>query len=348
MTYQLRSSTITFDAALRDLDSTSDRVRAQAAHALGDVLEPGLRARAVPALVEVLRDGRPEVRLEAVMSLGELDSEAAVEPLAASMGDPMPAIRQAAAMSLGRLGFAAAFAPLARILAEGPPDLRFQAATSLVEIDPERAREPLLAALDDSDGEVAGAVALALGHIGEARAVAPLLDLLEVWSRPRTRFDIAYALADLGEPRAADVLAEFLDDANLAWDAIEAIERTGAPRGAARLAPLLERRFLAPTSKLRAAAAVLGLSDASSDALPGDLHDLQATAARAREVLLAGLRARKRDQRGLAVQLLGRVGGVWAVAPLRDLRARRAGRGLADEIDDSLQQLSKRAAERAS
>lgn len=337
MTYQLQSSTITFDAALRDLDSTSDRVRAQAAHALGDVVEPALRARAVPALVAVLRDARPEVRIEAVMSLGELDSEAAVEPLAASMGDPMPAIRQAAAMALGRLGFASAFAPLARLLAEGPPDMRFQAATSLVEIDPERARAPLLAALDDSDGEVVGAVALALGHIGEARAVAPLLGLLEVWSRPRTRFDIAYALADLGEPRAADVLAEFLDEVNLAWDAIEAIERTGARQGAALLAPLLARRFLAPTVKLRAAAAVLALAGTSAGA----------PQAQAQAILLAGLRARKRDQRGLAVQLLGRAGGVWAVAPLRDLRSRRAGRGLVDEIDDSLQQLSQRASERA-
>lgn len=362
MTYELRSSTITFEAALRDLESRRDRVRAEAAHALGDVRDPEARARAVPALIEVLGDPRPEVRTEAALSLGDLNSEQAVEPLVQRLEDPVSAVRQAAAMALGRLGAGAGFEPLARALADGPVDLRFQAATSLAEIDPERAREPLRAALGDEDGEVVGAVAVALGAIGETAAIERLVALLDDWSRPQTRFDIGYALADLGDPRAVDVLGPLLEEERWAWDGIEILERlcdqvaAGAGEAgadhvgadhvgagddallgqdhadadavgsavAAWVAPLLGRRSLAPTIKLRAAACVLA-RDPASPAVD-----------RARAVLLAGLRNRKREQRGLAIEQLARVGGDWAVGPLEQLRARRAGKPFREELDAAL------------
>lgn len=365
MTYELRTSTITFEAALRDLESTRDRVRAQAAHALGDVAAPEARARAVPALIRALDDARFEVRTEAALSLGDLESEDAVPALAARFTDSAPAVRQAAVMALGKLGFATAFEAVARALAEGPPDLRFQAATSLAEIDAERAREPLLAALADSDGQVVGAVAVALGAIGEARAIAPLAALLESWTRPETRFDIAYALADLGDARAVDVLGGFVDDGRVGWDAIDALERLGArlsarthpddrpvseqPPGdevllgqehadadavccaaAGYMAPLLRRRSLDPMLVLRAAAAILAL-DADNPA-----------AESARDRLLAGLSARKREHRGLAIDLLARVGGRWAVAPLERLRGRRAGKPFREELGEALARLEQR------
>lgn len=330
MTYQLRSPTITFEAALRDLASKNDRTRAMAAHALGDVVEPDDRARAVPALIDALRDARPEVRTEAAMALGDLESEAAVEPLVARMSDGVPAVRQAAAIALGRLGFGSAFDAMARALAEGPPDLRFQAATSLAEIDHERAAEPLVAALEDKDGEVVAAAALALGATGARHAADRLAALLETWTNPRTRFDIAYALADLGDERAIDTLAGFVDDKDMAWDAIEALERTATPRAAESLEPLMQRRLLSPQIKLRAAAAMLRLTPERQDAGP------------ARQALIAGLGARKLEHRGLAVQLLGTVGGAWAQAPLHELRERWAGRRLTDEIDAALTQIQAR------
>jgi hypothetical protein len=43
--------------------------------------------------------------------------------------------------------------------------------------------------------------------------------------------------------------------------------------------------------------------------------------------------------RGLAVQLLGEVGGPWAAEPLRKARQTRRGRRFADEIDDALRAL---------
>jgi HEAT repeat protein len=364
VTYELRSSTITFEAALRDLDSPRERVRMQAAHALGDVVTPEARARAVPALIRALHDNRFEVRAEAALALGDLESEDAVPALAARFADDAPAVRQAAVIALGRLGFDSAFAAVARALAEGPPDLRFQAATSLAEIDAARAREPLLAALGDGDGEVVGAVAVALGAIGETRAIAPLAALLESWARPETRFDVAYALADLGDARAVDVLGGFVDDRRVGWDAIEALERLGAKLGAGPeampdgrpgaergsgdgvllgqehadadavrsaaagyLAPLLRRRLLDPMLGLRAAAAILALDPDNPAVEP------------ARAALLAGLGTRKREHRGLAIDLLARVGGGWAVGPLQRLRSRRAGKPFHEEIDEALARL---------
>jgi HEAT repeat protein len=367
VTYELRSSTITFEAALRDLESSRDRVRAQAAHALGDVATPEARAAAVPALIRALEDARFEVRTEAALSLGDLGSEEAVPALAARFGDAAPAVRQAAVIALGRLGFGSAFEAVARALVEGPPDLRFQAATSLAEIDAERARGPLLAALADSDGEVVGAVAVALGAIGEARAIEPLAALLESWARPETRFDIAYALADLGDARAVDVLGGFVDDRRVGWDAIEALERVGVgagekadagrdardagqssgdavllgheradaaavrPAAAGYLAPLLRRRSLDPMLALRAAGAILALAQGDPDN-----HAVEP----ARAALLGGLGARKREHRGLAIELLARVGGSWAVGPLERLRGRRAGKPFHEEIDEALARLA--------
>jgi HEAT repeat protein len=359
VTYELRSNTITFEAALRDLGSPRPAVRAQAAHALGDVTAPAERARAVTALIQALGDPRFEVRAEAALALGELGSEDAVPALVARFDDAAAAVRQAAIIALGRLGLASAFEPVARALAEGPPDVRFQAATSLAEIDAARAAGPLLTALEDSDGEVVGAVAVALGALGERRAIAPLAALLDSWSRPETRFDIAYALADLGDARAVDTLGGFADHKQLGWDAIEALEKLGTSLGAQPdadaapgtetdpgtepdididvdairsaaadyLVPLLARRFLDPMRKLRAAGALL--------ALDPDHPGVDS----ARTLILAGLGARKREQVGLAVELLGRVGGDWARAPLAQLRGRRAGKPFHEEIDEVLARL---------
>ncbi len=324
--------TITFEAALRDLESKNDKARARAAHALGDVVDPAQRARAVPALVRALDDPRPETRAEAAISLGELDMESAVEPLVARLKDPVPLVRQSSAIALGRLGFRSAFEPLVDTLRNGQPDVRFQAATSLAEIDMERAFEPLIAALpDEEDGEVLGAIALALGAIGNRDAREHLDRLLARddigAARPQTRFDTAYALAALGGASAGDVLARFVAHEELAWDAIEGLEKLGDAAAVDALAPLLDAKKLPVQVKLRAAAAILRLAPD------------HASTKRAREALVEGLDARKMHDRGLAVQLLGEVGGSWAAEPLRKARQTRRGRRFADEIDDALRSL---------
>jgi HEAT repeat protein len=334
-------STITTEAALRDLASPRPRVRAAAAAALAEC-DPARRVEAAVALVAAVDDPDADVRAAAALSLGEIGGHeevdltdlgdggpGAVEALVLRLDDGAPAVRQCAAVALGRMRAAAAIEPLRHALVDGPPDLRFQAATSLVEIDPAAAAGPLGAALADPDPEVVGAAALGLGAIGDPTAAEKLAPLL-AHAVPRTRFDAAYALAELGDERAIPVLSTAATDRELGWDAIEALEAFGAPSAAA-LARIGADRGLDPEHRLRAAAALLAIAPDHS------------SAADARRWLLEPLRGWWRRRRGLAVELLGRVGGAWAVAPLEELRASPSGRRLGDEIGEALRRISERA-----
>ncbi len=322
-------TTITFEAAVRDVRAGSPRARAAAAAALGDTA-PEQREEAVAALVPALDDLSIEVRAAAASSLGELGGAKAVEALVRCLTDGAPIVRQTAAISLGRIGDPAAFEPLAEALRDGTPDLRFQAATSLVEVDPERAYEPLVAALADRDGEVLGAAALSLGAIGRPEARDRIATLLD-HSRAATRFDAAYALARLGDSRGAGVLAEGIDRGDVAWDAIESLELLATDAAVSALAGVLAKPRAAREVRLRAAAALL-------NARPD--HSAAGTA---RAELLESLSAWwKPDLRGLAIQELGRVGGGWAADALRELGGRWSARKLGDEIGEALRRIEAR------
>src|SRR6185436_9373816 len=142
----------------------------------------------------------------------ELREPSALPHLIKRLDDGATPVRQNAAIALGTIGHADGFQPLADALKSGPADLRFQAATSLAEIDPARAFDLEIAALDDKDAEVVAAAALSVGAIAKALddkragAVTALLAKLE-HSSPGTRFDVAYALAELGDPAGRDTLS---------------------------------------------------------------------------------------------------------------------------------------------
>jgi HEAT repeat protein len=331
VSYLFPASTITVDAALRDLGSGSAKARAQAAHALGDLADPVERARAVPALIAALDDDRPEVRAEACASLGELGDGAAVAPLIKRLDDGQPGVRQAAAIALGTLRHPDGFGPLVERLKEGSPDLRFQAATSLAEIDPTAAYDPLVAALGDADPQVLSAIALALGAIGDGRAVGHLARLAE-HADPAVRFDAGYALAQLGDGRGREPLRAGLGEPGRAWDAVIALETLGTPADADALLDAFTRRTAPPEAQLRAAGALLRIGTDARHTEP------------ARRVLTAGLAARKLELRGLAVEELGRSGQAWAIELLVGLRGRRKGRELIDAIDEAIEQIDQKRA----
>src|SRR5690606_39030454 len=106
--------------------------------------------------------------------------------------------------------------------------LRFQAATSLAEIDPARAFDHVMAALDDRDAEVVGAAALSVGAIAKedpARRTAAIAALTPKLAHENTgtRFDVAYALAELADPAGRTALTTALPDMDRAWDAVSAL-----------------------------------------------------------------------------------------------------------------------------
>jgi HEAT repeat protein len=321
------SRVITLDAALRDLASGTPKARALAAHALGDLEDAADRDRAIPALIQALRDDRAEVRAEAAGSLGEIGDDRVIDPLADRLGDGDPQVRQNAAIALGTLRNPKGFAALVTALREGPPDVRFQAATSLAEIDQAAAYDPLVDALGDRDPKVVSAIALSLGAIGDGRAVGPLAGLLE-HGDARVRFDAAYALAELGDPRGRGALAKGLesDDPQQPWDAATALEWLKATDG---LAAFMVRRKADPNAVIHAAGVILRVGGSDQGL--------------AQRTLLAALTLRKLPLRGLAVQELATAGGAWAVEPLTKLKNSRKGKGLETEIADALRQIQERA-----
>lgn len=331
MSFLFPSSTITLEAALRDLAHGSPRARIAAAHALGDVVDPTERRRAVTALLVALDDDRMEVRAEACASLGDLGDASALPMLIRRLDDGAPPVRQNAAIALGTLAHPDAFAPLVEALQSGPADLRFQAATSLAEIDQARAYEPLAAALDDADPQVVAAAALSLGAIGDDRAV-PLLAARLDHPEAATRFDVAYALAELNEPAGREVLVTGLADVDRAWDAVSALSRLASTDDAEALGRALVSKHTPPEATVLAAGALLKIAP------HGVHHDA------ARRVLLAGLGARKVHVRGIAVEQLGEIGGPWAIAPLEKLAESGKGAELIDSIMASLHAIRERIA----
>ena len=329
MSYLFPSSTITFDAALRDLAQGSPRARAFAAHALGSITEPTERRRAVEALIRALEDDRPEVRAEACSSLGELREPAAIPTLIKRLDDGSPPVRQNAAIALGTIGHPDGFEPLALALKEGPADLRFQAATSLAEIDASRAFAPLSEALADKDPQVIGAAALSLGAIGDARAIPLLIPLLDHGDGV-ARFDAAYALAELHDPSGRGFLVGSLTDPDRAWDAVTALATLGTPEDVAALGHALGDRRVPPEATILAAGRILHLGTGTHEA--------------AQRVLLAGLAARKAHVRGLAVEQLGEVGGPWARDPLTKLAKSGKGGELLEVIATALGAIDGRSA----
>jgi len=314
---------------MRDLASASPKARAAAAHALGDVTEPVEKRRAVDALIRALDDDHPQVRMEAAAALGELGEPGALPHLIKRLDDGAAPVRQNAAIALGTIRHPDGFEPLATALREGPADLRFQAATSLAEIDPARAFDLVVAALADKDNEVVGAAALSVGAIAKAlddkRAAAlPALTAKLDHANPGTRFDVAYALAELGDPAGRTALAAALNDIDRAWDAVSAL---GELKATDDLAKALAAREAPMEARVLAAGKLLALGVDSEPA---------------RALLLEGLTVRKVNVRGLAIEQLAEVGGEWAKEPLQKLARSGKGTDLLEPIAGALRAIEGR------
>jgi HEAT repeat protein len=336
VSYLFPSTTLTLEAALRDLGSKNAKARALAAQALGDVREPGDKRRAVDALIAALDDDRPEVRMEACASLGELGEPHAAPHLVKRLDDGAAPVRQNAAIALGSLGHPDGFEPLAAALRDGPPDLRFQAATSLAEIDATRAFAPVLAALADRDPQVVGAAALSVGAIGRddaerrPQAIEALRGQLD-HPDAATRFDVAYALAELDEPAGRSVLVDGLRDEARAWDAVTALAELGADE---ELARAVSHKQTPPEARVLAAGRLLGLLGGRDPRAP----EIEL----ARRVLIEALGARKGHLRGLAVDQLAEVGGAWARPHLEKLARSGKGSELAEQLGAALRAIEGR------
>lgn len=219
--------------------------RATAAFVLGDMGSP----RAIPALVEALRDRDRDVRSAAARSLGRLGAVDAVEPLAYALvrgeipravsaqallaiGRPaLPAVtrlaradeaevRALAVELIGLLGDAADAERIVPRLRDGSAEVRAKAARALGRLGAEDAAAALREALADRVPFVRAAAAHAIGAIADRDAVPalfttasrdPFFDAASAAARALARIDPDLVLSASVRPDAGPHLTEAAD-----------------------------------------------------------------------------------------------------------------------------------------
>ncbi len=191
---------------VRDLQSSVPAIRERAAISLGRV---GDRA-AVPALIEALKDSENGVRREAAKALGFIKDDRATVPLLEAFSDNDTNVRLYAAYALGEIKDAKAVDALVQALGDPEWCVRDQAAWALREIQDPKIAEPLVKALKAKDADVAHIVWL-LRHLRDTDTLRHLATLLKD-PVAETRIRAIHAVADLEDPKAADLMIGALED----------------------------------------------------------------------------------------------------------------------------------------
>jgi HEAT repeat protein len=135
---------------------------AQIKSALDDVrMSARAGAPAVPAIVEVLRDGlTPALTVAALETLGDVQSEAATETVVWYARDRNVEVRRAAMGSLAKTGGPIAAKALRAALSDGDPGVRGLAATSLGSLKAKESVGDLFVALDHKVPEAAASIGM--------------------------------------------------------------------------------------------------------------------------------------------------------------------------------------------
>jgi len=118
-------------------------------------------------------------RQGAVIALGEIGDERAVESLIATLKDEDSNVRKNAAEALGKIGDERAVEPLKQALKDKSKDVQIWAAFGLYKSGDTQKIEFLITALKDKDVIVRLAATWALGELTDPRAVEPLITALK-------------------------------------------------------------------------------------------------------------------------------------------------------------------------
>ncbi|AOX03279.1 hypothetical protein BJP34_30995 [Moorena producens PAL-8-15-08-1] len=189
------------------LDHDEYSVRSLAASALGEI---GTEATIDP-LIKLLDDENSWVGSRAADALGEIGTEVAIYPLIKLLDDENSWVRRSAAKALGKIGTEATIDPLIKCLDNEDYSLRIIAAKSLGKIGTEVVIEPLIKYLNDYNSSVRGSAAYALGKIG----IEVVIERLIIWLRAdKSSVDrsAAYALGKIGIEVVIEPLIKCLDD----------------------------------------------------------------------------------------------------------------------------------------
>ncbi len=169
-----------FDPATREairnmLQDPSERVRREAADALGDLGDKD----AAPLMAQMLNDPDAGVRREAIDSFADWGQKESAPLIAQMLNDPDANVRREAMVALGTLGARQASSEIAQLLSDSSDGVREQAADVLGRLKATEGTAALLQALDDSNDRVRGEAIASLGEVGAVEAVPYLRDMYE-------------------------------------------------------------------------------------------------------------------------------------------------------------------------
>ena len=268
-------------------------------------------------LAQLLKEGEPDLRIQAALALGEQSVPEAVPPLIEALNDPDPNVRFHAVESLGKLQAAEAVDALAAIAESRDFFLAFPAIDALARIDDPRVAARLRPLLEDE--ALSAPVADALGRLGDGDATRALVAVL---NRPRPPVAsitsaIAY-LYDAYERRYAAgdyIVSEFR----------AALDATGAQNLLDTLGEAQELRSLVlvlgwvqSPAVARALTQLLGRPDARVDVIEALVRHGPAVV----DVLIDQLDTNDEQVQLAAVSALGKLGDHRAGVPLTRLLQR--------------------------
>lgn len=219
--------------ALREHDSN---LRQNAAKALGRIGDP----QAVPGLLDSLHREDSRVRRTAATALSKIGT-AAVSGLLDALKHRDYRVREMAAWALGEIGDAAAAPALIASLGEKDPEARRAIIAALVKIGVPAVPE-LLADLQSSDWTIRLAGVKLLGDIGDVSAVPTIAQLLND-EYGAVRKATAEVLGKLADPGAVPALSQRLSTEDSS-DVLSAIVQALGAIGDASAIPVLSRILL--------------------------------------------------------------------------------------------------------
>lgn len=222
----------------------------------GPAGETAFAEKAVPILVEALKDPAPAVREHAATALARAGERArpAADPLWVAAGDPDQFVRAAAFEAL-KDAQPESSRPLAALLTHKTAAVRDQAADNAGAFPklPADAVPDLVKALKDANPTVRSAAAGLLAQLGPAAAPAlpellklvPTAPLDDDGNLKYAAYPVLRAIAAVGEP-AVEALVPLLADkeAHVRWQAAHVLGSIGAPAKAA--VPALEKAMIDP------------------------------------------------------------------------------------------------------
>lgn len=268
------------------------------------------------ALIHLMRDSDPDLRIQAALALGTQRRPEAVDALLHALDDPDPNIRFHAIESLGKQGAPAALDRLACIAESGDFFLAFAAVDALVHINDPLAAPRLVPLL--ADPAIAAAAAEALGRLGDEDAVDPLIGALANGTVPvdaavgalvniHDRYEAGFG----GGPEISDIVRRRLTGTGV-QKILRELRKASGPSLRALVVVL---GWLRDPAIPEALAQLLGSADARHDVIEA----LVRFGSSAVDQLIDQLRADDVDAVRSAVVALGRIGDRRAVPALLGL-----------------------------